>query len=276
MTTRFNFRWLSLSVLLFSLQFCRAQTNVIPPTLNFALGTTDLPQSQLWDLNGTYAADVLVQGRSAAIPMEISFTLLQSPSGQLSTTTNDFSNCSVVFNNDDQSVFACVAKISGKVTGFAGLARAHFTISFVGNGFLAGRSTTIRGTYTVDAEPDTSGQLSGSSKFSATFNGLPAIKGTADFATALPPGIDGSWNLTLKIVGVNRLAGSGVVTTPSEALGLDLSGKFKNGLISIKAKGAGDVPNTVNGKSASATIQLDSDGNLNLFNGKLLGQRPVF
>src|SRR6185437_2884828 len=102
MRTRFNFCWLFVSILLFSLQFCGAQPVVIPPTFSFNLGSTNNPESQLWDLNGNYAVDVLVEGRNAAVPVEIAFTLLQSPSGKLFTTTNDLSNCSVVFNNDDQ------------------------------------------------------------------------------------------------------------------------------------------------------------------------------
>lgn len=280
MQIRFNPRWLLVPTLLLSLQLCRAQPIVVPPTLSFDLGSTNIPETQLWDLNGSYAVDLLVVGnKGLAEPVQIAFTLLQDPSGKLSTTTNDLVNCSVVFNDDAQSAFACQAKITGKVTGFGGTARAHFTVRFVGNGQFGGHTTAIQGSFTVDAETGvTPGQLTGGklSKFSAVLPGLNTIKGSADFAANLPPGADGGWNLTVHLAGLNKLTGTGIITTSSEVLGLDLSGSFKKGLVSVKAKGAADVPNTSNGAGSSGSILIPPTFDTIQFNGKLLGQKMSF
>jgi hypothetical protein len=278
MTIRLNPRWLLVSILFFTLQFCRAQI-VVPPTLSFDLGPDVAEESQLWDLNGSYVVNTLVTGnKGLAEPVQIAFTLIQSPSGKLTTTTNELVNASVVFNNDDNSAFVAQAQIKGKVTGFAGTARVHFTVRFVGNGSLGGQATTCNGSFTVDAETDPStGQLTGTklSKFSAVFPNLSAIKGKAEFGTDLPPGSDGSWNLTMHLVGINKLTGTGIVSTSSEALGLDLTGKF-NGLFVTKAKGSASVPNTVSGVGCSGTILVPSTFDTVQFNGKLLGQKMSF
>ena len=279
MTIRLNPRWLLVSILFLSLQFCRAQVIVVPPTNSFDLGPDVAEESQLWDLNGSYVVDILVTGnKGLAVPVQIAFTLLQSPSGKLTTTTNDLVNASIVFNNDDNSAFVATAQISGKVTGFAGTARVHFTVRFNGNGSLGGQATSVNGTFTVDAETDPStGQLVGTklSNFSAVFPQLSTIKGKGEFAAALPPGADGSWNLNLRLVGINKLTGTGIISTSSEALGLDLSGKF-NGLFVIKAKGSASVPNTVSGVGCSGTILMPSTFDTIQFSGKLLGQKMSF
>jgi hypothetical protein len=163
------------------------------------------------------------------------------------------------------------------VTGFGGIARAHFTIHFAGAGALGGQNTDINGSLTVDAETDPStGQLVGTklSSFTASFPGLNSIKGKADFATGLPS--DGTWNLTLNMVGINKITGSAVVATPLQSLGLDLAGKFKGGLFVIRATGGTDVPNTVSGIGSSGTILLPDTFDTIQFNGKLLGQKLSF
>jgi hypothetical protein len=277
MTIRLNPRWLLVSALLLSLQFCRAQI-VVPPTLSFDLGTSNSPESALWDLNGSYVVDLQVAGRNGlAANVEIGFTLIQSPSGALSTTTNELSNVSVVFNGDNQSAFAGIGKITGKVTGFGGIARAHFTVRFIGAGSLGGQNTDINGSFTVDADTDPStGKLTGTklSNFSANFPGLNSISGKAEFETDLPS--DGTWNLTLNMVGINKITGSGVIATPLQSLGIDLAGKFKNGLFVIKTKGGTDVPNTVSGVGVLGTILLPDTFDTIQFNGKLLGQKLSF
>ena len=136
MTIRLNPRWLLISVLLLSLQFCRAQTE-IPPSISFSLGPAVAPETQLWDLSGDYDIFLeVVDHNGLAVPVEISFSLHQDPSGKLSSPVGNVSG--VVFNNDDNSAFAITAKVAGKVTGSGGLARAHFTVHFSGNGSFGG------------------------------------------------------------------------------------------------------------------------------------------
>jgi hypothetical protein len=189
MTIRLNPRWLLISVLLFSLQFCRAQTE-IPPSLSFSLGPSVAAETQLWDLTGDYSVLLEVTDHNGlAVPVNISFSLRQDTSGKLSGPVGNISG--VVFNNDDNSAFAITAKIAGKVTGSGGLARAHFTVHFKGNGSFGGlQNVAINGSLTVDGETDpSSGQLVGTriSKFTAKIGGgLNHITGKSDFAAGLP------------------------------------------------------------------------------------------
>jgi len=279
MTIRLNPRWLLVSILSLTLQFSRAQI-VLPSTLSFDLGSEDATESQLWDLNGSYSVQLLVERNGLAVPVEVDFTLIQKPNGKLSTSTNDLVNAAVTFNNDNDSSFACLATISGKVTGVGGTARARFSINFIGNGSLGGQSTTISGGLSVDAFADstTGGQLVGArpSSFHATFPGLSTIRGTSDFTVGLPPGVDGSWNLTMHLVGLGKVTGTGMITTPHDTLGLKLAGKFQNGLFITKATGANDVANTVNGAGASATILVPTTFDTVQVDGKILGQKMSF
>jgi hypothetical protein len=97
-----------------------------------------------------------------------------------------------------------------------------------------------------------------------------------EFSTPMPQGTNATWNLSLQLAGLKKLTGTGVITTPSRALGLDLSGTFKNSIFKIKAKGANDVPNALNGAGSSATIQLTPTFDTILFKGKVLGQKLYF
>ena len=279
MKTRLNPRWLLISTLLFSLQFCRAQVVVLPSTLSYGFGTSNATASQLWDLNGDYVAELLVERGGVSMPVEVGFSLIQSPKGQLSSSVGDLPNATVVFNNDNDSAFAAFAKISGKVTGSGGLARVQFTVHFTGSGALAKTATDINGTLSVNAEVDstTEGQLSGSSKFSAHFSKVSnSVGGKSDFAANLPPGADGSWNLTMHLVGLNKVTGVGVINTRSEPLGLNLGGKFKNGLFVIKGTGASNVPDALSGVGSSLTVLIPATFDSVQFSGKVMGQKLSF
>ena len=272
MTIRLNPRWLLISALIFSLQLCRAQVQV-PPTLSFDLGSSNAPGTQLWDVGGSYSVNLLVDERSGLeVPVQISFTLIQDANGKLSTVSNDFQSLVI----SDNSLFAITSQISGKVTGSGGFARVHFTIHFTGSGNLAAHNDVpVEGSLTVDAEPDAStGQLVGvKSKFSAGFSGFSSLRGTTQFAAGLPPGIDGSWNLTLQLVALGKVSGTGTINTPSRSLGLDLSGAFKGGIFKVKARGANDVQDAQDGTGSSATIFLSPPFDSIVLNGKFLGQK---
>jgi hypothetical protein len=79
----------------------------------------------------------------------------------------------------------------------------------------------------------------------------------------------------MRLVGLNKLTGTAVMTTSSESLGLNLTGKF-NGLFVTKAVGALDVPNTLGGVGSSGTILLTPAFDTFQFSGKLLGQKLSF
>lgn len=278
MTIRFNPRWLLVPVLFLSLQFCRAQIDV-PGTLTYDLGSSNAPASQLWDVSGFYHLDLSVlQRNGVAVPVGISFNLVQNSKGSLSSPSNDIEDMEI----SDNSVFATSTRVSGKVTGSAGTARVHFTLKVNGSGNLGGQDIeSFKATLTVDAETDPStGQLVGRlgklSKFSGSFQGAPSLKGSADLATPLPAGANGSWNLTLHMAAFSKITGTGIITTTTRPMGFDLSGSIKKGVFNVKAKGALDVPDTVGGVGSSATIQFAPPFDTFIFKGKVLGQKMLF
>jgi len=274
MTIRLNPRWLLISALVFSLQFCRAQS--VPPSVSFDLGPNVAAETQLWDLSGSYDLNFEISARNGlSIPVEISFTLAQDASGKLTGPAGGISG--LVFNNDDNSAFAISTKISGKVTGSGGLARAHFTIHFSGNGSFGGvQNVPVSGSLTVDADTS-SGDLSGRIKgFTANVGGLNHIAGKTDFSAALPS--DGSWNLSLNLAGLTKFVGVGAINTPQHSFGIDLDGRFNNrlGLIALKAKGADDVINTFSGKGSNPKIFVTQAFDTLQVQGKILGQKMSF
>jgi hypothetical protein len=275
MTIRLNPRWLLISALIFSLQLCRGQV-LVPPTISFDLGPSVAPQSALWDVGGFYSLNLLVDERSGLeVPVQLTFNLIQDANGKLSAVSNDFQSLII----SDTSLFAITSQISGKVTGGGGFARVHFTIRFSGSGNLAAHNDVpVNGFLTVDAETDPSTNLlfDVKSKFSANFSGFSSLKGTTQFTTDLPPGIDGSWNLTLQLVALGKLSGTGTINTPSRSLGLDLSGAFKGGTFKVKARGANDVQDAQDGTGSTATILLADPFDSLVLNGKLLGQKVSF
>jgi hypothetical protein len=120
--------------------------------------------------------------------------------------------------------------------------------------------------------------LTGTSKFSASFPGFLSVRGTVnDFATPMPQGANATWNLSLQLAGLSKLTGTGIVTTSSRPLGLDLSGKLKNGVATIRGIGANNVANTTTiSPGLSATMLIADPFDSIFFKGKLLGQKLVF
>jgi hypothetical protein len=275
MTIRLNPRWLLISTLLFSLQLGRAQ--VLPGTLSFDLGSSNAADTKLWDVGGNYQVNLLLQERHAVLPIQLAFTLVQDSAGKLTSPVDDVG--SVVLSDND-SVLAILYRVTGKVSGSGGIARVHFSIRMSGSGTLAGQNVdSFTGSFSVDAETDpTTLQLMGSksSKFSGNFPGLSSVKGKAELVTDLPQGDDGSWNLSMQLVALSKLTGTGVITTPHRNMGLDLSGSTKNGVFKVKARGANDVPNTTSGIGSSATFLLADPFDSIVVKGKLLGQKVSF
>ena len=277
MTIRFNPRWLFALSLVFSLQFCRAQVEV-PPFVNFSLGDTNNPDSQLWDLQGTYSLNLnVVQRNGLVLPVNLNFILLQDASGRLSSPTNDNTEALTV---SDNSFFAVLPRVTGKVTGSAGTARVQLNIRFSGTGQVSGQpTTTVKGSFSVTAETDPdSGNLVGTKngKFSINISGMGGASGVVDdFATPMPNGANATWTLSLQLVGLKKITGDAVATTPNRAMGFNLSGKF-DGVFNISCKGVNNIQNTVSGVGSSFKMQLDPAFDSGSFQGKMLGQHIEF
>jgi hypothetical protein len=259
-------------------QFCRAQ---IPQSASFNLGPAVAPETQLWNLSGDYTINIDIESRNGlSIPVQISFSLVQDTAGKLTGSPGAVSG--LIFNNDGNSAFAIGTTVSGKVTGSLGFARARFTVHFAGNGQFGGRQNLeVTGSITVDAETDPStGQLTGRVRnFTADIgNGFNHISGKSDFAMALPSGVDGSWNLTVNVAGLQKFNGIGVITVPQGPYGINLNGHYNPVLdvIDLKAKGAGGVPGTFPGTGLNARVILDSTFDTLQVDGKLFGQKVSF
>jgi hypothetical protein len=195
----------------------------------------------------------------------------------LSSPTNDIQG--VVINNN--SVFLVTPKVTGKVTGAFGSARVHLTVKVRGSGQLGGNDvSSFNASLSVDAEADatTGGLLVGNkpSKFSASFSGQGSLHGTTDFSTPLAPGVDGHWNLTMQLVAISKVSGTGIITTQNRAMGLEVSGSVKAGQFKLTAKGTPNVQDTVTGVGSSASILMSSPFNTITLKGKILGQKLLF
>jgi hypothetical protein len=271
MRIRFNPRWLLISALLFSLQFCRAQV-VTPPPLSFDLGT--VTGTQLWDLTGAYTLNLTVsQNNGVQVPLNLVFSMVHDGRGNLSGPTNDLQTLILADNN----FFPVFYVVKGKVTGFNGTARARFTIRLIsaGPGDVGGLQVqNFGGTITVDAETDSETQeLVGSAKINANFGSFGTLRGPIDFSTALPSGVDGTWTLSMQFLALNKVGGTASVIMPNDTFGLNVSGAFKSDVFQLKSRGANNVENTLSGIGSTATIFIGSDFSLIFLNGKLLGQR---
>lgn len=281
MTIRLNARWLLVPAFLFCLQFsflCRAQVDV-PPTVSFDLGDADHPDTQLWDLSGSYRFDLLLeQPDGVEVPVRLGFVLIQDGNGRLSSPAQDNTE---EMEYGDNGFFAVHPRVIGKVTGSGGTARVHLSIHVTGNGQLAGVNVnSLNAFFKVDAESDpTTGNLLGTrtAKISLDFGGKGRVHGKVfDFATPMPQGANATWTLSLQMAVLHRITGTGTITTPSRVLGLDLNGAFRHGAFKVLAKGANNVPNAVDGRGCKAKIQLPTTFDSLLLNGKLLGQRFFF
>jgi len=259
------------------LQFCRAQDEIqVPPTLTFALGSDASTDNKLWDLTGNYDLNLtVVDHNGLSVPVAISFFLNQDANGRLSTPRDNFTG--LVFSDADHSAFAILCTVRGKVTGSDGLGRAHFTVRFSGNGSFGGvQNVRVSGSVNVDAEVDAStGELSSTraTRFVANISGVNSVRGTSDFTTPLPSGVDGTWNLTLNLAGLQRLTGTGVFATQNNAFGLNLRGRFDGTNVRLRARGSAGVPGTRSGRGSNANISLPSDFSTVTVNGRLLGQK---
>lgn len=276
---RIRFNLLLLPALLFSLQVCRAQVTP-PPSVTFTnLGTTD--GTQLWDLSGAYTLNVtLVQRNGIQQPVTLSsFGLIEDAAGNLHGVTNDYQVLTI--GDTTNTYFTVSYIITGKVTGSGGAATAHFTIRMVGNGIVGSLTVnTMSAVLEVDAVPNPDdGQLEGVARFSARFSGgVEAVSGTIpQFAMTLPGNVNGTWSVTMQLVGFNSVAGTAVLTTSTgQNLGFILGGPFKNDVFNMQMRGSRGVPNTASGVGSSCKALVDATFDELLINGRLMGQRLQF
>lgn len=279
MRIRLNLRcFLLISALMFSFSFCRAQT--VPPLVTATFGTNGNDGTQLWDLTGDYTVTATVTEKNGVtIPLTVDFHINQDASGNLrGGGPNDFRILDLNSNG-----FAVGYTITGKVTGSGGAAQARFTVRFFGNGQVGALQTTrISAVLVVNASPNsTDGALDPvtPAKFSARFNhGLESVSGTLpDFDPLLPADVDGSWTLTLQMLGGKSLDGSATITTgPGQTMGFIVTGPVSSSGAVAKLRGArGMTGTTISGVGAKVTVVSITDPTFDNFtvSGKVMGQQ---
>lgn len=276
MRIRFNLRYLLISALFFSLQVCHAQSNA-PTTVTFSFGTSE--GSQLWDLSGGYSLNLVVSERNGVqVPLQVNFNLVEDARGNLTSPAGDFQALTL-----NGMLFTVSYTIAGKVTtDSSGTTHARFTIRMTGNGTVGGLTiNSMSAIIVVNATPNAEdGLLHGPARFSARFsNGVEGVSGTIqDIATALPPGVDGTWTLTLQATAFNSLVGTAVVTTPTRTFGLIVTGPFSqaNQAFVVTLRGSGAVANTsISGVGSNAKAMIDQTLDTIGGVGKLMGQRVL-
>jgi hypothetical protein len=256
----------------------RAQTNV-PATVTFGFGTN--ADSQLWDLTGNYSINATVnQHNGIQVPLTTVFSLVQDAAGNLHGVNGDIQQVTL----GDSTSFAVTYTVNGRVTGAGGAARARFTVRMTGSGTVGLLGTVnFSGVLVVDAVPNPDdGELEGTAEFSAHLGGgLEGVNGVIpDFATPLPPGVDGTWSLDMQLMGGRSLNGSAVITTDAgQTMGFTVSGPLNavGDSVIAKLRGSGAVANTsISGVGSSATINSDLAFDSFGFTGKLMGQKLSF
>ena len=276
MRIRLNVRCLLVSALLLSLSFCRAQT--VPSEVTFTFGTTN-DGTQLWDLTGSYGVNMTVNEKKNGlqVPVTLGFSIVQDAAGNLRGVPGDLQGITL---NNDTVLVGVSYKLSGKVTGSGGAAKAKFVVHFTGNASIGGfQNVSFSAVLEVTAVPNSNdGQLEGAANFSAHFGGnFEGVNGTIpDFAAPLPPNVNGSWTLDIQMLGGDSLAGSATITTgPGQILGFKVSGPVNTSSAIARLRGVRGGVSTQNISSDNSQITILSDVTFDDFvlNGKAMGQK---
>ena len=274
MSIRFNFRYLLVSALLFSLPVCRAQITV-PSTAIVSFGQT--PDTLLWDLSGTYSLNLVVNEHNGIqVPLTFSYNLIEDAEGNLHGVTNDIQYLTI-----GGAPFTMAYTITGKITGSGGAATARFTIRIFGNGTVGNQNiNTFSAVMTVVASPNPDdGNLEGVARFSARFSsGIEGVSGTIpQFSAALPPGVDGTATLNFQIAGFSSVVGTATLTTSSRTLGFLVEGPLRNGVFNCALKGSAAVQDIdTSGVGSNGRAQIDSAFDTAEVTGKFMGQKFNF
>ena len=234
-------------------------------TLIFRFNTNNAP---LWDLSGSYEFTqqlIGVDGR----PVDVTFgiTITQDDRGRISG--NEVTIVSVGGN-----LVGGEYKVHGKVTGEGGFARLRMHVHIVANGLVVGVDVT-RAVFDIDydAETDMSGGLNGTSKGKATFSTLGSGRITSEFSTMVPSGMGGAWVLTVNVLPLKSLPGSGTAVFPSGRIQLlDVNGSYSNRRDETLLRLRGVGPSN----GVKFKIMLDGASGLQWITGKSFGQKISF
>jgi hypothetical protein len=234
------------AVLLSSLQFCRAQiqTNV---TDFFEFGP---PLAPVWDPSGTYWITNRVQGATAQ-PLEVVFRDIQLNADSRGHLRG--AGTIIVMVGDDP--VAGEYRASGKISGGGEKTRVNFSIRCNGRGIVAEAATSykVSAKYNLAVDPANL-TLVGKITGNANFSNLGGGKLNSAFSLPLPPGVDGRWNVTLDVVPLAKLAGTGLITVDNYSAPDGSTGPATGRTLTTKL--TGNVPR----KSSVAKLKLSGSG----------------
>jgi len=229
----------------------------------------DASSTPLIDLSGSFETSQSIIGAGGTTtPLVFSLNLTNDPSGRIRGT-----GAAIVQIGDAFVVGNYVA--NGNVSG-GGVhdTRVSLVVRITGEDVIAGQETTfsisIRYNLTLSVDD---GELQGTARGSAHFSKLGNGKIREDFATVpLPGGQDGSWSVTLNVVPLLKLGGTGTISLPNgRNLQGTISGSYSSGsgIAHIKLTGVGSDK----GFSVTFTTSDSDEGpQLETVRGRVLGQ----
>ena len=187
-----------LFALLLTVQFCAAQPS---GPVAFSFDRSNFP---VWDLTGAYQLTQPIVGAGGA-PVDLSFgvSVSQSSQGQLHG-----SGTTLVSIGDDTFV-AGTYTVQGAVVSRHGSTRVVFSIRLKGFDWIAGspRHFSIQTQYALTLNPETL-TLDGTVRGTLAISGIGGSVIHSDISIPLPPGVDGSWTVTLNFLPLKRLTGT--------------------------------------------------------------------
>ena len=263
-------RWLSLPLLVLSLQYGLAQAPSGPVNFSFNSAST-----AVYDLSGIYELDQNIIGTGGTptplaitgMPLTHSHSGLLQGSGWIIVTIGD-------------SAVGAFYNASGHVSGGAGNpTRVHLTVRLHGKDVVAGILTGFSMSVSYDLEVDpASMSLLGSARGHASFSKLSGGPITSDsMAVPLPAGVDGTWSAQLEVVALGSLMGTGnIVLSNGRTLPVRLSGSFsgRTGLSKVHLSGYRSGDN--DGRSTSLRMNFFTDAPQPAFlSGTMLGQKVI-
>ncbi|PWU09299.1 MAG: hypothetical protein C5B50_27685 [Verrucomicrobia bacterium] len=259
--------------------FCFRSGFASPPSGSFTLSFSS-PTSVLYDLTGIYDIDQQIQGADDST-VDLSLVGLQiEQDGQGRLRAPNGAGL-ILVTIGPQDAVAADYTASGRVSGGGSSpTRVHLQVKLRGNDIVAGLPTGFNISITYDLEV-TDGVLTGTARGNANFSKLSGGTINSPVSIPLPDGMDGTWALTLDVVPLNKLGGSGtVVLSNGRVLQGRINGDYSlnQARSKIRLKGSLDqritppsVAVPLSGNHLDVIIPDDPDLSVEI-NGKLLGQ----
>src|SRR5258706_2676561 len=256
-------RFWFIAFLLLCFQLCRAQAP--SGDVSFSFGGDTAP---VFDLNGSLSLEQEIIGAGdQTTPLSFGVNVVHDARGRLSGTGITFVNV----GND--GVFANYV-IRGTASGGGTRAnRFSITVKLTGEDFVAGVLTrfTITVHYNLVGDPG-SQTLTGTARGTASFNNLSSAGIKSDVTVQLQASMDGSWTANMKILALQRLAGTGsIVLSSGRSLPTTLLGTYssRSAVANIRMTGI----NEARGTSVQLNFISSEEGTeIQLVRGKNLRQ----